>query len=139
MAGLPNVTVVDPLPYLAFCRLLGRADILLSDSSGAEEEGPSLGIPTLVLRERSERRESLLTGNSRLAGRERDAIVGAVNELLDDRRAYDRMATTANPYGDGHAVDRSVAAVANFFGMGLACAPFVPGSVEGRPWLRMAG
>ena len=127
---VPGITVVDPLPYLEFCQLLMRADILLSDSSGAEEEGPALGKPTLVLRELSERKESLLTGSSMLVGRERGLIHDAVCTLLDDDKAYGLMATAINPYGDGRAAERVVAATAHFFRMGTAIEPFVPGAHE---------
>ncbi|MBY8854560.1 UDP-N-acetyl glucosamine 2-epimerase, partial [Saccharothrix sp. MB29] len=78
------ITVVDPLPYLEFCRLMWRSDIILSDSSGAEEEGPALGKPTLVLRDITERPEAVASGTARLVGRTRDQIVHHVTGLLDD-------------------------------------------------------
>lgn len=128
LAGIDNVDMVDPLPYLSFCRLLRRSDIILSDSSGAEEEGPALGKPTLVLREITERSESILTGSSRLVGRSCGKIVAEVQRLLDDPLAYAEMSQAINPYGDGRATERTVAAIANFFGMGPAVMPFVPGA-----------
>ncbi|WP_104088860.1 non-hydrolyzing UDP-N-acetylglucosamine 2-epimerase [Cryobacterium sp. N19] len=128
LSGLDNVTIVDPLPYLSFCRLLVRSDIILSDSSGAEEEGPALGKPTLVLRDITERQESILTGSSRLVSRSRPHIVAQVRHLLDDEDAYREMAEAINPYGDGCATQRTVAAVAHFFGRGPAVMPFVPGA-----------
>lgn len=126
--GIENLSIVEPLPYLQFCQLLLRTDIVLSDSSGAEEEGPALGIPTLVLREVSERKESLLTGSSRLVGRRRDVIVEAVEELLDDRGRHAAMSTAINPYGDGRAAPRVIDAMAHHFRLGPACQPFVPGA-----------
>ena len=128
--GIDNISVVEPLPYLQFCQLLLRTDIVLSDSSGAEEEGPALGIPTLVLRELSERKESLRTGASRLVGRHRDLIAAAVQELLDDRALHAAMAAAVNPYGDGRAAPRVVEAVAHHFALGPACQPFVPGAAR---------
>ncbi|SEN42174.1 UDP-N-acetylglucosamine 2-epimerase (non-hydrolyzing) [Cryobacterium sp. TMT1-3] len=128
LSGLENVTLVDPLPYLSFCRLLVRSDIILSDSSGAEEEGPALGKPTLVLRDITERHESILTGSSKLVGRSRPVIVAEVMRLLHDEVVYREMATAINPYGDGRATQRTIAAVAHFFGMGPAVTPFVPGA-----------
>lgn len=133
ISGVPGITVVDPLPYLEFCRLLQRADILLTDSSGAEEEGPALGKPTLVLRELSERSESLLTGCSRLVGRQRDTIRTAVTALLDDAASYEAMADSLNPYGDGRAAQRVVEATAHFFGLAPAGEPFVPGLHDAGP------
>ncbi|MEU5430670.1 UDP-N-acetylglucosamine 2-epimerase (non-hydrolyzing) [Streptomyces olivoreticuli] len=124
----PDITVVDPLPYLSFCRLMRRSDLILSDSSGAEEEGPALGKPTLVLREITERPEAVVAGTARLVGRTTAGIVAEVGALLDDEQKYKSMATAANPYGDGLASERTVAAVRHFFGEGPAVAPFVPGS-----------
>lgn len=128
LSGIDNVDLVDPLPYLSFCRLLRRSDLILSDSSGAEEEGPALGKPTLVLRETTERGESVLTGASRLVSRSRGQIVAEVQRLLNDPQAYAEMAGAINPYGDGRATERSVAAVAHYFGLGPAVTPFVPGA-----------
>lgn len=128
LSGIDNVNLVDPLPYLSFCRLLRRSDIILSDSSGAEEEGPALGKPTLVLREITERSESILTGSSRLVSRNRGQIVAEVQRLLNDADAYAEMSNAINPYGDGRATERTVAAIANFFGLGPAVIPFVPGA-----------
>jgi len=128
LSGIDNVDLVDPLPYLSFCRLLRRSDVILSDSSGAEEEGPALGKPTLVLREVTERSESILTGSSRLVSRHRGQIVAEVQRLLNDPEAYAEMSNAINPYGDGRATDRTIAAIANYFGMGPAVMPFVPGA-----------
>ncbi|MCQ4079753.1 UDP-N-acetylglucosamine 2-epimerase (non-hydrolyzing) [Streptomyces sp. RB6PN25] len=124
----PNITVVDPLPYLPFCRLMQRSDIIVSDSSGSEEEGPALGKPTLVLRDITERPEAVIAGTARLVGRTTEGITAEVIRLLSDAEAYRRMATAANPYGDGKATERSVAALAHFFDEGPAVMPFVPGS-----------
>ncbi|RPF21611.1 non-hydrolyzing UDP-N-acetylglucosamine 2-epimerase [Myceligenerans xiligouense] len=128
LEGIDNVDLVAPLPYLSFCRLLRRSDVILSDSSGAEEEGPALGKPTLVLREITERGESVLTGASRLVSRSRGQIVAEVQRLLNDPEAYAEMAGAINPYGDGRATERTVAAIAHFFGLGPAVMPFVPGA-----------
>jgi UDP-N-acetylglucosamine 2-epimerase (non-hydrolysing) len=128
ISGVSNITVVDPLPYRAFSRLMMRSDLIVSDSSGAEEEGPGLGKPTLVLRDVTERPEAIATGSARLVGRTRDGIIGAVTCLLDDSTTYELMASSANPYGDGRASERVVGAIAHFFGDGPAVLPFVPGS-----------
>lgn len=124
----PGITVVDPLPYLSFCKLMRRADIIISDSSGAEEEGPALGRPTLVLRDITERPEAVIAGTARLVGRTTAGITAAALELVEDPARYRRMATAANPYGDGRATERTVGALAHFFGDGPAVMPFVPGS-----------
>lgn len=128
----PGITVVDPLPYLNFCRLMQRADIIVSDSSGAEEEGPALGKPTLVLRDITERSEAVVAGTARLVGRTTEGVSAEVLRLLADEQAYQRMATAANPYGDGRATERTVAALAHFFDGAPAVVPFVPGSAFDR-------
>ncbi len=127
LSGIEAVTLTDPLPYLSFCRLLDRAALILSDSSGAEEEGPSLGKPTLVLRELTERHESVCTGAARLVSRSREHIVAEVDRLLHHPQHRLAMAAAMNPYGDGHATARTVAAVAHYFGLGPAVLPYVAG------------
>jgi UDP-N-acetylglucosamine 2-epimerase (non-hydrolysing) len=139
IGGNPNITVVDPLPYLNFCKLMARADIIVSDSSGAEEEGPALGKPTLVLREITERPEAVIAGTARLVGRSTAGIVGATLGLLREPEQYLRMATAASPYGDGRATERTVGAMAHFFDQGLAVLPFVPGSTIDQLAVELAG
>jgi UDP-N-acetylglucosamine 2-epimerase (non-hydrolysing) len=123
----PQISVLDPLPYLQFCRLMRRSDIIVSDSSGAEEEGPALGKPTLVLRDLTERPEAVRAGTARLVGRSRASIVREATRLITDPAAYARMAESVNPYGDGYATERTLDATAHFFGLGPAAAPFIPG------------
>lgn len=132
LEGIENVTITDPLPYLYYCSLLNRSEIVVSDSSGAEEEGPALGKPTLVLRDLTERHESVCTGAARLVSRSRGPIVTEVNRLLDDPTLWHQMADAMNPYGDGRAAERSVAALAHFLDMGPAVQPFVAGHEDVR-------
>jgi UDP-N-acetylglucosamine 2-epimerase (non-hydrolysing) len=91
-----------------------RAHIILTDSGGIQEEGPSLGKPILVLREKTERPEAVIAGTVKLVGTDEDRIVTEATALLDNREAYDRMARTHNPYGDGHAAERIAAAIHSF-------------------------
>jgi UDP-N-acetylglucosamine 2-epimerase (non-hydrolysing) len=109
--GLRNVAVGEPSDYWSFGQLMQRADILLSDSGGVQEEGPSLGKPVLVMRDNTERPEAIEAGVARLVGTDPQRIIGGVTELLVDSAAYDAMARRANPYGDGHAAERTVAAI----------------------------
>jgi UDP-N-acetylglucosamine 2-epimerase len=115
---LPNVTVTEPLPYGGFARLMNRATIILTDSGGVQEEGPSLGKPVLVMRDTTERPEAVLAGTVRLVGTDADLIVRSVGRLLTDPAAYTAMANAVNPYGDGRAAERAVAALAHHFGLG---------------------
>jgi UDP-N-acetylglucosamine 2-epimerase (non-hydrolysing) len=115
---LPNVTVTEPLPYGGFARLMNRATVILTDSGGVQEEGPSLGKPVLVMRDTTERPEAVQAGTVRLVGTDPDLIVGSVGRLLTDPAAYTAMANAVNPYGDGRAAERAVAAIAHHFGLG---------------------
>jgi len=126
VAGLPNVVMVEPLSYGCFAALMRRAHILLTDSGGIQEEGPSLAKPVLVMRETTERPEAVRAGTVALVGTDQGAIVESVRDLLHDEVAYRRMARAANPYGDGHAAERTVAAMAHHFGLGPPVQEFAP-------------
>lgn len=126
LKGLTNVIVTEPLSYGGFCRLLARATIVLTDSGGVQEEGPSLGKPILVTRENTERPEAIESGCARLVGTDVDTIVGAVNELITNPDAFARMSRAANPYGDGHAAERTLAAISHHFLGGCRPDDFVP-------------
>lgn len=106
-----NVLVTEPLAYGEFIRLLSRADIILTDSGGVQEEAPSLGTPVLVMRDNTERPEAVEAGVARLIGTGEDRIVSEVGWLLHNREHYDSMAEAINPYGDGTAAKRSVEAI----------------------------
>ncbi len=95
-----------------------RAYLLITDSGGVQEEGPSLGKPILVLREKTERPEAVTAGTVRLVGTDEEAIVREASLLLDDEAAYQAMAWRHNPYGDGQASRRIVAAMTAFFSPG---------------------
>ncbi len=111
LGGLPNVRLVDPLDYNDMAHALQRAHLVLTDSGGLQEEAPALGTPVLVLREVTERPEALQAGTARLVGTDPDRIVAEASRLLDDPQAHAAMAHAANPYGDGHAAERIVAAL----------------------------
>ncbi|HVM08546.1 MAG TPA: UDP-N-acetylglucosamine 2-epimerase (non-hydrolyzing) [Acidimicrobiales bacterium] len=124
--GLENVVVVEPLAYGGFSRLLDRATVVLTDSGGVQEEAPSLGKPVLVMRDTTERPEAVAAGTARLVGTDEDIIVSSVSSLLDDAKAYDRMASAVNPYGDGRAAERSIAAILHMLGRGERPDEFSP-------------
>ena len=112
LGKLPNVHLIEPLDYVGFVRLMQRASIILTDSGGVQEEAPALGKPVLVMRDVTERPEAVAAGTVKLVGTRRASIVEAVTALLDDQGARDQFAGTINPYGDGHASGRIVAALA---------------------------
>ncbi len=130
VAGCPNVVVTEPLEYGAFCTVMNRADVVLTDSGGVQEEAPALSKPVLVMRENTERPEAVAFGVARLVGTDEDRIVSEVSTLLTDPGAHAAMAHAANPYGDGHACERIVAATLALFGRGAALPDFDPASTS---------
>ena len=107
----PNFFFIEPLQYLEFVHLMSKANIVLTDSGGIQEEAPGLGKPVLVMRDTTERPEALASGTVHLVGTDYDKIVGEVSTLLDDATAYEKMSKAVNPYGDGKACDRIVRAL----------------------------
>ena len=103
LAGNPNILLLDPLDYVPFVDLMRRSAILLTDSGGIQEEGPSLGKPVLVMREKTERPEAIEAGTVRLVGTDAGVIERETVRLLDDPAERQRMSRIHNPYGDGSA------------------------------------
>lgn len=122
--GKKNVIVVEPLAYGEFTRMLSMAHVVLTDSGGVQEEAPSLGKPVLVMRENTERPEAVVAGTVKLIGTDEDRIVAEVDQLLNDRAHFDSMANAVNPYGDGKAAPRTVAAIEELLGVGSRIADF---------------
>lgn len=116
--GLSNVTLTEPLAYGEFTRIIDASSVVLTDSGGVQEEAPSLGKPVLVMRLNTERPEAVTAGTVRLIGTDEKRIFDSVTELLHDEAAYNEMANAVNPYGDGKASERTVAAIAELLGVG---------------------
>lgn len=114
LSQCPRIEFLDPLPYVPFVDLMRRAYLLITDSGGIQEEGPSLGKPILVLREKTERPEAVAAGTAKLAGTSTETIVREASRLLDDSAEYQRMACLDNPYGDGQASARVVRRIEEF-------------------------
>jgi UDP-N-acetylglucosamine 2-epimerase (non-hydrolysing) len=112
LAGLPHVTLLDPLPYVPFVDLMRRCKLIITDSGGIQEEAPSLGKPVLVLRAKTERPEAVEAGTVKLVGVDQNLIVSEAVRLLDDPAEYARLTRIHNPYGDGHACERIAEALA---------------------------
>jgi UDP-N-acetylglucosamine 2-epimerase (non-hydrolysing) len=111
LGGAPNVVLSEPLAYAEFAHVMQRCRLVVTDSGGVQEEAPSLGKPVLVLRDTTERPEGVAAGTVRLVGTERHVVRDEIERLLSDLTAYDAMARAVNPYGDGHAAARTVAAI----------------------------
>jgi len=108
LKGVEHVTLLPPLDYLPLVHLMKRATLILTDSGGIQEEAPALGIPTLVLRDVTERPEGVEAGTLKLVGTETSHIVRAAQRLLEDQAEYAQMTKAANPYGDGRAAERII-------------------------------
>lgn len=103
LEGKPNVILTESLPYDQFTKLLRLSHLVVTDSGGLQEEAPALGIPVLVLRDRTERAEVEKAGATKLVGTKPEKIVEAVTVLLTNSDEYDSMAVVSSPYGDGAA------------------------------------
>ncbi|SDB36862.1 non-hydrolyzing UDP-N-acetylglucosamine 2-epimerase [Bauldia litoralis] len=109
LSGHSSIALIEPQDYLHFVRLLELAYLILTDSGGVQEEAPVFGKPVLVMRDATERMESIDAGSARLVGTSTDAIVSTASLLLDDADAYSAMANTYSPFGDGLAAQRIAA------------------------------
>lgn len=114
---LERVHLFEPLDYAPFANLVGRMDLVLTDSGGLQEEAPALGKPVLVLRDTTERPEAVDAGTVKLVGSDTQLIVDTVSTLFTDADAYAEMEHAVNPYGDGHACARIIAALRYYFGL----------------------
>jgi UDP-N-acetylglucosamine 2-epimerase (non-hydrolysing) len=117
LGGLPRAHLMEPPDYELFVPLLRRADLVITDSGGIQEEGPSLGVPVLVTRNTTERPEGVDAGSAKLVGTDEGTIVTEASRLLSDPRSYHAMATVRNPYGDGRASERIADALEYHFGV----------------------
>jgi UDP-N-acetylglucosamine 2-epimerase (non-hydrolysing) len=127
---LRNVVVLEPLAYAPFCSLIAASALVLTDSGGLQEEAPSVGKPVLVMRDTTERPEAVHAGTVALVGADEEEIIRMGSMLLDDRDAYRAMSRAVNPYGDGAAAGRSVAAIERLLGVGEELPEFAPLAVE---------
>jgi UDP-N-acetylglucosamine 2-epimerase (non-hydrolysing) len=127
LEGKANVLVTEPLAYGEFTRLLSVAHVVLTDSGGVQEEAPSLGKPVLVMRENTERPEAVDSGTVLLIGTDEERIVAEVTRLLHNPGHFAAMANAVNPYGDGKAAARTVAAIEELVGVGSRLSEFTGG------------
>ncbi len=114
LKGVENITLLPPLDYLPLVHLMKRAVLILTDSGGIQEEAPAFGVPTLVLREVTERPEGVAAGTVKLVGTETSRITEEAKRLLNDETEYQKMSKAANPYGDGHASERIIQALLEY-------------------------
>lgn len=117
LGGLDRVHLIDPIDVEDLHNAMARSFMVMTDSGGIQEEAPALAKPVLVLRKETERPEAVEAGTVKIAGVEKDRIIELAEELLENEKAYNRMAHAANPYGDGEASRRTVEAILYAFGL----------------------
>lgn len=115
LGGIANVYLIEPLEYRPFVWLMNRSDVILTDSGGIQEEGPSLDVPVLVTRDVTERPEAVTAGTVMLVGTDPERIVRGIEAAVLDPDVRERMTGGTNPYGDGRAAERIADHIAEFF------------------------
>jgi UDP-N-acetylglucosamine 2-epimerase (non-hydrolysing) len=127
LANQERIHLVEPLSYASFVEAMAKAHLIITDSGGIQEEGPSLGKPILVFRNETERPEGVAAGGVKLVGTRRENLVREASRLLENAAAYRQMTASHNPYGDGKAASRIVQAILHYFGMGNRPENFMSG------------
>jgi len=111
LEGFSNIKLIEPMNYVTTLAVLKRAIMVVTDSGGIQEEAPSFGIPTVVMRNHTERTEGVENGFSTLAGQSTEKIKAAVCMWLDSEEMRNEVMKKDNPYGDGKAASRIVSAL----------------------------
>ncbi|TCM97201.1 UDP-N-acetylglucosamine 2-epimerase (non-hydrolysing) [Paenibacillus sp. BK033] len=112
----PRIQLIEPLDVFEFHNFYPHAYMIMTDSGGLQEEAPSFGVPTLVLRDTTERPEGIEAGTLELVGTDEETVYNRARALLNDAVLYEKMSKSANPYGDGQASVRIVQAILHHFG-----------------------
>ncbi|WP_308636727.1 non-hydrolyzing UDP-N-acetylglucosamine 2-epimerase [Paenibacillus silvisoli] len=112
----PRIKLIEPLDVFEFHNFYPHTHMIMTDSGGLQEEAPSFGVPTLVLRDTTERPEGIAAGTLELVGTDEEVVYERARALLTDMQLYEKMSQAANPYGDGQASARIVQAILHHFG-----------------------
>jgi len=107
LSGISNISLIEPLDYISNLKLISKASLIVTDSGGIQEEAPTFGVPVVIMREQTERREGVDAGFARLAGKSAEGIETAIHQMLNEHLRT-VLAGSQNPYGDGHASRRIV-------------------------------
>ena len=126
LGGQPNIALLDPCGHVEMLRRMQGSDLILSDSGGMQEEAPALGIPLLILRDRTERPEGIASGNAMLVGRKPEKILSTVEMLFDNEDALKSMRRPSLPYGDGRSSDRIAAIIEDWLRRDEPRSPLLP-------------
>ena len=138
LGGVPGIRLIEPVGYFQFVSLMLASSVILTDSGGVQEDGPSLGKPVLVLRDETERPEAVEAGTVRLVGPHREKIVEAIESLAHQPDPDGQRARPPNPYGDGWAAERITRVLLDYFRLETPPSPrgftprFSPGPADPR-------
>jgi len=113
LSGIKNIYLIKPLQYEQFVYMMAKCSFILTDSGGVQEEAPSLGKPVLVMRNTTERPEAIEAGTVRLVGTDTKRIIEQAQKLISNRKFYEKMSRSSNPYGDGSASVKIVSYIKN--------------------------
>jgi UDP-N-acetylglucosamine 2-epimerase (non-hydrolysing) len=130
LEGRPNIRLVAPCSHRELVERMRGADLVLSDSGGIQEEAPALGVPLLVLREKTERPEGIEAGCARLVGTSTKRIVSEARALLGDPAALAAMRRPSFPYGDGQSAPRIAGIIIDWLERRCANAPTPGGRAD---------
>lgn len=106
LGGCDRIHIIEPIEVFDCHNFEARSYLCLTDSGGIQEECPSYGVPVLVMRDTTERPEGVEAGTLKLVGTDEETIYNAFTELLENKKAYEKMSHACNPYGDGKACKR---------------------------------
>lgn len=104
LGKLENIKLIEPLDYIPFANLIAKSYLIATDSGGIQEEAPALGKPVIVLRTETERPEAVEAGTVKISGIKKDVIKKDIEDILNKKSEYEKMANAINPYGNGDAV-----------------------------------
>jgi UDP-N-acetylglucosamine 2-epimerase (non-hydrolysing) len=116
LGDLPNIELLLPVKYPDFVALISNASMILSDSGGIQEEAPTIGIPTVILRDRTERPEAVEIDACRLGTTNTQNIIDVVREWQQEINSGKWTASGTNPFGDGKAAEKIIEALVDFNG-----------------------
>ena len=115
LSNISNVKLIEPLTYDNMVYLMSQSYLILSDSGGIQEEAPSLNVPVVVMREKTERMEGIENNCSVLVGTSKEKIINTVDDLLTNSVLYNKMSSAKNPYGEGKSASKIIEEISRFY------------------------
>lgn len=115
LSDCERVHLIEPLDVEDLHNLINSSFMVMTDSGGLQEEAPSCGVPVLVLRTETERPEAVEAGTVKVVGVCEHEIFEQACALIEQPEKYEAMAHAVNPYGDGHASERIVKEILNWY------------------------